>query len=55
MLFRSDTLLLDEPFAGLDEVSAARALALILRHQGDRTAILTAHDRAPEGFGVVRL
>ena len=38
-------LVLDEPFAGLDDISRERTLSCILRRQAGRTLIITAHDR----------
>ena len=38
-------LILDEPFAGLDDISREKTLACILRRQAGRTLIITAHDR----------
>ncbi|MDR2109082.1 MAG: ATP-binding cassette domain-containing protein, partial [Coriobacteriales bacterium] len=38
-------LLLDEPFAGLDDASHAAALSLTRAHLGERTLLLASHDR----------
>ncbi len=40
----SQTLILDEPFAGLDDASKARAIALIDTYLGGRTLIVVTHD-----------
>ncbi|MBQ9041330.1 MAG: ATP-binding cassette domain-containing protein [Eggerthellaceae bacterium] len=40
-----DALLLDEPFAGLDDVSKTDVIALINRHLRNRTLIVATHDR----------
>ncbi len=45
-----DVLLLDEPFAGLDDVSKADAIALINRHLRSRTLIVATHDRNDPAF-----
>ena len=41
----SDMLLLDEPFKGLDEHSAAQAAEYLLRHQNGRTVLLVTHEK----------
>lgn len=43
VLADSDVLLLDEPFAGLDEESRERTAHFILERQGGRLLIFTAH------------
>lgn len=45
LLAPSDTLLLDEPFTGLDPDTAALAAALINERLAGRPALLAAHDR----------
>ena len=50
------TLLLDEPFTGLDQENRARALAAIRETAGVRPVLLVTHDTADaEGAPVVRL
>ena len=44
LAFPSDVLLLDEPFAGLDEEARRRALDAIVRWQKGRTVVLVTHD-----------
>jgi len=54
----SDTLLLDEPFTGLDPAALDRAAALLRRRIGPRNALLATHDqRAIQALGwqVLRL
>lgn len=46
MATASDVVLLDEPFAGLDEENKVRAAAYILSRQNGRTLVLVTHDRA---------
>src|SRR5205823_11318067 len=43
-------LLLDEPTAGLDRASQARALAALARMRGERTVILVSHQ--PEAIAI---
>ena len=45
VLARSETLLLDEPFKGLDEETAKKAADYLLRHQNGRTVILVTHEK----------
>lgn len=51
VLHRSDVLLLDEPFAGLDEENRAKAIRFIRDRQGDRLLLFTAH--SPEEGGLL--
>lgn len=44
LLAPGDTLLLDEPFTGLDETSAALAAAAIQKHRAGRPALAAVHD-----------
>lgn len=44
VLSKSDVLLLDEPFAGLDEETRKRAAEYLLQHREGRTVILATHD-----------
>ena len=43
VLSESELLILDEPFAGLDEDSRARSAAYLLEHLGGRTLLVTTH------------
>ena len=45
VLAPSKTLLLDEPFKGLDTETAKRAAAYLLRHQNERTVLLVTHEK----------
>lgn len=45
MLAKSDTILLDEPFSGLDTASKNRAVCFIRKHRAGRTLVLITHDR----------
>lgn len=45
VLAPSETLLLDEPFKGLDEDTAKTAAAYLLRHQNGRTVLLVTHEK----------
>ncbi len=40
----SDILLLDEPFAGLDEDNHREAAAYVRAHQGERPLVITSHE-----------
>ena len=40
-----DALLLDEPFAGLDDISKTDVIARVNRHLRNRTLIVATHDR----------
>lgn len=46
LLARSDTLLLDEPFTGLDAAAKAASMRLIQDYRAGRTLLLVTHDRA---------
>lgn len=46
LLARSDTLLLDEPFTGLDAAAKAASVRLIRAYRAGRTLLLVTHDRA---------
>lgn len=48
LVFPSELLLLDEPFAGLDDESKVRAQTLIQRELGKRTLVLATHDHSDE-------
>ena len=43
VLSASDLLILDEPFAGLDEENRVRSAAYLLEHLGGRTLVVTTH------------
>ena len=45
VLASSETLLLDEPFKGLDEETAKKAADYLLRHQNGRTVLLVTHEK----------
>ena len=45
VLAPSETLLLDEPFKGLDEEMAKKAAEYLLRHQNGRTVLLVTHEK----------
>ena len=45
VLAPSETLLLDEPFKGLDEEMAKKAADYLLRHQNGRTVLLVTHEK----------
>ena len=58
LLARSDALVLDEPFAGLDGETRQRAWSCILRRRGQRPVLLVTHDEedaAGLGAQIVRL
>ncbi len=58
LLAKSDALALDEPFAGLDGGTRARARSCLRRHAGDRPVLLVTHDEedaAGLGAKIVRL
>ena len=40
-----DTLLLDEPFTGMDPETMKKAAALLKEHRGERAVLLATHDR----------
>ncbi len=44
LMAAGDMLLLDEPFAGLDEENKKKSIAYILKYQQDRTVIVATHD-----------
>ena len=46
MLAESPVILMDEPFAGLDEGAKSRAVAFIKKYQNDRTILFTTHSMA---------
>lgn len=48
LLLRSDVLIFDEPFSGLDQENREKCLRLMLQEQGRRMLILTAHDHSGE-------
>lgn len=50
LLHPSDIVIMDEPFAGLDENTAGIAAEWIKRHLGDRTLIFTSHGFFPDAF-----
>ena len=43
VLSPSEVLILDEPFAGLDEENRVRSAAYLLEHLNDRTLLVTTH------------
>lgn len=55
----SDLVVLDEPFAGLDEESARRCARLIAQGQANRTVIIATHNMKPlselSGFQIIPL
>lgn len=58
LLAKSDALALDEPFAGLDGESRARARDCLMRRSGERPVLLVTHDAADAAgleAGIVRL
>lgn len=41
--FPSDLIVLDEPFAGLDQATKEKAIAFVLRHRAGRTLLVATH------------
>jgi ABC-type transport system involved in cytochrome bd biosynthesis fused ATPase/permease subunit len=48
-------LLLDEPFANVDPVSADVMLAALRREKGRKTILVVSHQPLPQGFVDLRL
>ena len=55
LLAESDVLCLDEPFAGLDPETRARAWDAVLRWRAGRTLLLVSHEFIPEGANTLTL
>ena len=58
LLAPGDTLLLDEPFTGMDPDTLQKAAALLQAHRGGRNVLLATHDReaiAALGWRVLKL
>ena len=51
LISSGELLVLDEPFAGLDEENRKLAMDAILKHKGSRTLFITAHDTRRGDFG----
>lgn len=50
---RSDIVLLDEPFAGLDELIRAKAHEFVLRHLNERALVVASHEQGDfEALGI---
>ena len=47
----SDMLILDEPFAGLDDENRSRSIAYIREKAGRNPLLITAHDMTGFDFG----
>ncbi|MCR5357331.1 MAG: ATP-binding cassette domain-containing protein [Lachnospiraceae bacterium] len=50
MLCPSDIVIMDEPFAGLDEETAERTGEWVLQHLNGRTLLFTTHEAEPASF-----